>query len=879
MRKFFKDCKGAVTVMVTLLLIPSILISGTGVDLARIYAARSTLQDANQLAANSVLASYDALLQDLYGIFGIMQEDPELTEITNDYIKMAVMGSGQEDKLGTFRLFYGSNLEPGGIVAARNQNLGNSAVLRRQIEEYSKFRAPVVVAERLMDKLEIFEKVQEDAKVIQKKMEVDDGVEELEKYYKKIYDRVQTLKECKPTEEEAMQKVRDSGQVIQGGLEVMAGIREEYAKTKLELEDAKTDLEEAQQDLSELEAQLVSLDPEDEDYEETVAELQESMEELTTKIEELTEKIEELTEKLEELEVSYTATCTAIELESSLLKGICDDYEEKLSKYLTELNKLRDECETAEKKKKELKDKIEELKKTLNGNCSDELKKGLQEPEEGAADGKSILERYEDLLVYDIESMGKDMHTADYEQVYETIHTNMKKASLGGYELLDFRTMDVEGTFPITGEPSELLPFITASTDYRPHPGRDGTGFLEFFQIKDESRRFYEELEKIYNSERGAGANKKKLMKAVTKIFSKAQDLFGGLIFIPEGAKYLTGGENTSDPSTGTNFGTDGDWSRENEGKNKLKGALDDDFLGSLSRVAGEAGNKILLLVYGTEMFSDASTPGSKKTESEDESKRYPQKNMAGIPLTTDVNYYFQSELEYLYNGNLADAQSNLRSVAGMIFLVRFVFNYVASFSIRGVNQIVNMIRNALAYTGPFAVLAGELARLALAIGESAMDVSRLRSGDAVAIYKKNTTWKLSISGLANAATDEISDSTLDAAFDTEDKDGDDEGATLSYTDYIRLFLLLVPGDDLAERIGNLIELNVTNKKLKINADEESMASAERVDLSKAITDFSITTTVDLRMLFLSMPFAQKGIDGVIPPKTFPITVTDYRGY
>lgn len=37
------------------------------------------------------------------------------------------------------------------------------------------------------------------------------------------------------------------------------------------------------------------------------------------------------------------------------------------------------------------------------------------------------------------------------------------------------------------------------------------------------------------------------------------------------------------------------------------------------------------------------------------------------------------------------------------------------------------------------------------------------------------------------------------------------------------------------------------------------MANATRFDMSQAITDFSITTTVDLRMLFLSMPMAAKG--------------------
>ena len=100
-----------------------------------------------------------------------------------------------------------------------------------------------------------------------------------------------------------------------------------------------------------------------------------------------------------------------------------------------------------------------------------------------------------------------------------------------------------------------------------------------------------------------------------------------------------------------------------------------------------------------------------------------------------------------------------------------------------------------------------------------------------------------------------------------------------------RLFLLLKSGNTLAQRTAKLIELNVTNYKEKIgensdrSARESAMAAAERVDLRKAITDFSVTTTVDLKMLFLSMPVAQKGVNGVVPPGTKELVVTDYRGY
>lgn len=91
-----KNSKGAVTVIVTLLLIPSILVSGTAVDVARIYSAKSIVQDANSLGANAAMAQYNALLKDLYGLYGI--EDTKLQSMVNDYIKIALFGDSNTNK-------------------------------------------------------------------------------------------------------------------------------------------------------------------------------------------------------------------------------------------------------------------------------------------------------------------------------------------------------------------------------------------------------------------------------------------------------------------------------------------------------------------------------------------------------------------------------------------------------------------------------------------------------------------------------------------------------------------------------------------------------------------------------------------------------------
>lgn len=845
MRKLFHNCKGAVTVMVTLLLIPSILVSGTGVDLARIYTAKSVVQDANQLAANSVLAGYEALLQDLYGLFGVMTEgsvDPDA------YIKQAVMGGDWDRGLGTFQVFYGSNLNPAVLTPAPGQTLGNVPVLRRQIEEYSKLRAPAIIAEQLMKKLDVFQKIQEDAKVIKKKMEVDDGVEELEKYYKKIYNHIQELEDCGEREAAIMRDLSDTAAEIRQKLRDMQEIKETYYITQAEIDVQKEILEST----------------EDEDARRAAE-----------------EEIERLTEELDRLEMEYEGKWTLIQRASKGWQDRQNRYDRQLSHYRSEVNALAWDCETAEKKKEELRNKIQELRSSLeSGKCSDTLRDGLTKAEDGSPDGLSILDHYEALLKYDIAGMGSAMYEHNYTQITKTLET-MREARLGENYVRSYRDINRDSWFPLKGY-DHFAEVVDAPTDFKPYVMPNGKAFVRFEEIKPlESRRFWDELKTLYDNVKGKGAEKSKLEDAITMVFKKAQSTFKGLLdFKPEGAKYLSGGADESGGTSGSKFGTGDDWSSKDEGKDEMEDSLDGDFLGKLAAVASESGNKLLLLVYDTEMFSDFSTPGEKH-------KDYPEENMAGVSLSREVNYYFQSELEYLYNGNLADAVDNLKSVAGMMFLVRFVLDYVASFSVPQVNSIVNEVKAALSWTGPFSILAGELARLALSIGESAIDVSRLRQGSEVAVFKSKETWRLSISGLIKASTDGLSESAVDSAFGAASEEGsdpaapkdNDEGITLGYTDYMRLFLLLVPGDTLAGRTRNLIELNVTNYDQGCNAVESEMAGAERYDLGKLITGFSLTTTVDLRMLFLSMPFAQKGVNGVVPPRTLAITATDYRGY
>jgi len=90
---------------------------------------------------------------------------------------------------------------------------------------------------------------------------------------------------------------------------------------------------------------------------------------------------------------------------------------------------------------------------------------------------------------------------------------------------------------------------------------------------------------------------------------------------------------------------------------------------------------------------------------------------------------------------------------------------------------------------------------------------------------------------------------------------------------------------ELTRRTGNLIEWNIVNYQSGSNAHEALMAEAlsrhNRFRLERMRTDFSLTTTVDLRMLFFSMAFAQNFSNsrGIGIPTSLQVVVTDYRGY
>ena len=81
MQRLFKTVKGSITVLVTLILVPTIFFTGFMVDLARIklYGNQAVMTADNY--GETVLTQYDNLLKELYGLFAVTQDDKALNNL------------------------------------------------------------------------------------------------------------------------------------------------------------------------------------------------------------------------------------------------------------------------------------------------------------------------------------------------------------------------------------------------------------------------------------------------------------------------------------------------------------------------------------------------------------------------------------------------------------------------------------------------------------------------------------------------------------------------------------------------------------------------------------------------------------------------------
>ena len=182
---FIKKNNGAVTVFLSLILVPVLAFTGVFIDLGRIWLAQGIAASSADLALNTVMTSYDKELNEYYGLAASCQNTEEFMKLSEEYFKKslnseivdeeyldslwkklmvsvgnaeeAVTGSSTEwsvDKAANFLLMDVPSDDSVKItIADENSDLANSVFLKAQIVEFMKYRAPIGLTESILEQI------------------------------------------------------------------------------------------------------------------------------------------------------------------------------------------------------------------------------------------------------------------------------------------------------------------------------------------------------------------------------------------------------------------------------------------------------------------------------------------------------------------------------------------------------------------------------------------------------------------------------------------------------------------------------------------------------------------------------------------------------
>lgn len=158
MRNLMYQCRGAISVFLIIVLVPMLTCASLLVDLSRIRLAESVAASSGDLALNTALTNYDAVLKNMYGLFATSQNSEELFNNLEDYYRQSIEAAGvaeadAEDYVGQIMQYLKSatgtddmlnmNLVSFEVKTEEGGNLANPAILKAQIVDFMKYRAPL----------------------------------------------------------------------------------------------------------------------------------------------------------------------------------------------------------------------------------------------------------------------------------------------------------------------------------------------------------------------------------------------------------------------------------------------------------------------------------------------------------------------------------------------------------------------------------------------------------------------------------------------------------------------------------------------------------------------------------------------------------------
>lgn len=864
MFQFCRRCRGAISVFLTLILIPTFIFSGVLIDGSRILGAKNLISGAGDLAMNAALSNYNAELNSTYGLLAMADTPEKVDAVLQDFFEASLNASGISEEDFAKSLIYlqlvGDSFQATGVDKTQ---IYQTEVLRQEILEYMKYRAPVTFVNReILSRLEDLKEAKKEKEAARAQTDYESSLDDLQELFDKIkkgepgkedlgaggtdflenayleayneaelkdmlerdrksYEKITMLsvalwrmRNCQDKEEgdaeglmKKMVELADSCNFsdIDSGT-ASALIQMVYVKNAMQDKDPDDVLE------------GIDKDEDPEKYEE--------MEELIENYEEACEKLEEGERKTEEqIDEKVFSVYQEIYFQQKLAlkaKTCCIYIMDSVRELEKELKKLRTKYNTWDKA-------VNDLKEGPSKTAYQENKK-----EADRLFGPEQIDHAEANLV------GFKAMIENNQTFYKEVKEQLKNITFTGVELIGIdRKEKFFGEAAAYGEGIKTKAEVEqAGVNFMERYYDAGGISLSVVNMDVATNAFVKDLKEVYckvdipDETRQKEEEKKRNEELDTQIAKLADLLLSEKVAglnvdemgggeIPSVWLSTAAGAEETDAKIGIEGGLDGKENRKkaaNSGMDNLN--KDDDSLNQvsdlfdkLSEVAENFAEPVILTEYVIEMFSyyTCDKHGGEEIEK--------PLSISRDDLTDNALY--RAEVEYILWGS-PSAAVNVGKTKALIFTINLIFNMGFAFT----NKAIKGDATEIAAFFPVGALAKTAIKCALqtmtALGETVKNMVDLMDGKRVALIKSSTSWGTWL---------------LTAGGSKEEN----PAKGFSYEEYLWIFVcvnMFGSSQELLARTADCIELNMTDKKSKGDNSLKDMYTMLEVEAKVSVDTF-----------------------------------------
>lgn len=188
MIQFCYKCRGAVSVFLTLILIPVFVLQGVLIDGSRIIGAKNIISGSGDLAMNAALSNYSEELNRVYGLLAMAQTPEQVQEALQDFFQASLNASGVSEEDFAKSLIYLEMMDGSfKSVGVEGSQIYQTEVFKQQILEYMKYRAPVTFLDRaVLSRLEGLKEAKKEQEAAKAQLDYESSLEDLQDLFEKI---------------------------------------------------------------------------------------------------------------------------------------------------------------------------------------------------------------------------------------------------------------------------------------------------------------------------------------------------------------------------------------------------------------------------------------------------------------------------------------------------------------------------------------------------------------------------------------------------------------------------------------------------------------------------------------------------------------------